>query len=230
MFSSEFKISKRDLDGLRDVCCFIIRFYVKAWFRCTNPIEALRQDLEFLKAIHAYSTTDAEISRVTVKKFSTHLWYLSEETIALVFFDDKVSMEEKRLMVKTLKDQPEPVEMTRIFRLIIPPSRMTNIKDWKLHHFITENTVSFFARFDISINFMGKDPSMWKDDKEYTEIQSILRKLPVVNDHAERAVKLFSDYNRSIKKDEEGKPYLLQVVADYRKNDPGVTKSALSSI
>lgn len=230
MFLKVFSVSPRDKIALTHFCLFVVRFYVKAWTRCPIAVEAPQQDLNFLKSIHAYAETDQEISTVVTKKFGTHLWYLNDETIALAFFDDTVSVEDKRKMCETLLNQPEKDDSTRVFRLIIPPSRMTNINEWKLNDFITENTITFFERFNFPMNFMSKDPSIWNNDEEYKRIQQSLATLQVVNDHAERAVKLFSDYNNSLTKDEKGKQYLMQVVNKYRKDFPGISKSDLSLI
>lgn len=55
------------------------------------------------------------------------------------------------------------------------------------------------------------------------------RNLSVVNDAAERAVKLISDFNRALTFDEADKQYLLQVVEHYRHTFPTHTKSSLLS-
>lgn len=52
--------------------------------------------------------------------------------------------------------------------------------------------------------------------------------LRVVNDLAERGVKLMEDYNKLISKNEEQKHYLLQVVSQYRHKFPDCKKSTLS--
>ena len=182
------------------------------------------------QGIQAYANIDQTSSKTILKKFSTHLWYLGEENIALAFFDDTVAIEEKRAMRDTIRAQPPKNDDTRVFRLQISPSRMSNLQEWKLHQFITENTVTFFERFNFPMNFMDKDPREWKDDEEYKEIQRTLAELQVVNDHAERAVKLFSDFNQSLTKDEKGKQYLMQVIGKYRQDFPGISKSDLSVI
>lgn len=38
-----------------------------------------------------------------LKKFSGHLWYLSEEAVAMAFFDDDISLDVKRKMVANLR-------------------------------------------------------------------------------------------------------------------------------
>jgi len=48
-----------------------------------------------------------------------------------------------------------------------------------------------------------------------------------VNDRAERAVKLVSDYNSSITTNEEQKQYLLQIILNHRAKYPQARKALL---
>lgn len=57
----------------------------------------------------------------------------------------------------------------------------------------------------------------------------MLKTLSVVNDHAERGVKLMSDFNNLITKDEIQKQYALQVVDRFRKENSGITKRELAN-
>lgn len=101
-------------------------------------MKAPQQDLMFLKKIHAFAEVDKQISTVVTKKFSSHLWYLGDETIALAFFDDTIPIEEKRKMCQTLWDQPAKDESTRVFKPNIPHTLLTHVNEWESHHFITE--------------------------------------------------------------------------------------------
>ena len=51
--------------------------------------------------------------------------------------------------------------------------------------------------------------------------------LKVVNDTAERGVKLIQDYNSIITNDEDQKQYLLQVVQQHRRNFPDASKKGI---
>lgn len=104
LFRDQFKLSKPQLNGLRDVCVFIVRLYVKVWFGCTEAVEAPNQDLHFLKSLHEYTELDENLSNTMVKKFIRHLWYLAEEAVALAFFDSNVSYDTKRKMVTKMRD------------------------------------------------------------------------------------------------------------------------------
>ena len=50
----------------------------------------------------------------------------------------------------------------------------------------------------------------------------------VVNDTAERGVKLIQDFNSYLTKDEEQRQFLLQVVSECRKIFPDYSKATLS--
>ncbi|KAG8171084.1 hypothetical protein JTE90_014265 [Oedothorax gibbosus] len=68
---------------------------------------------------------------------------------------------------------------------------------------------------------------MWEQDLSYLKGKNIVRNLRVVNDTAERGVKLIQDYSDTIRKDEKQKQYLLQIISECRKIYPDVTKSTL---
>lgn len=108
IFRQQFSLTARELNGLRDVCMFLVRIYVKAWFMSTNAIAAPRVDLEFIKSTVEYAKIDHDISKIVLNKMKNHLWYLAERTVALAFFDSNVTYDEKRKMVEHLKLK-EPV-------------------------------------------------------------------------------------------------------------------------
>lgn len=141
--------------------------------------------------------------------------------------DKNVTLEEKRQFCATLLAQPPPDESTIVDKFTISQNQIRMLGNWELHHFITENTVHFFSRFDISRDFLEKDPSEWSDDDEFKNTRALLSTLEVVNDNAERGVKLMEDFNKLITKDEEMKQFLLLTVSEYRKKFPGYTKTDL---
>lgn len=228
MFASQFQLDKEEKDALRDVCLFITKFYIEIWFKCAHTLQAPRLDLKFMKDILEYRSIDRETSEVVLKKFRTQSWYLSEETIALAFFDNDVSVEEKRKMVESFNSQTEPNRETEMFRLIISPSQLERINEWNLNDFITENTINFFTRYNISIDFLKSDPSEWHSHEEYKRAQAMLKTLQVTNDHSERSLNLMKNFNRMMTKNEEDLQYILQVVSKHQKDDKGITKSALA--
>lgn len=80
------------------------------------------------------------------------------------------------------------------------PFSLLNNKSWKV-----------FQRFKISINFLREDPKTWNALDEYIQAKEILSALKVVNDTAERGVKLMKEYNEKFTKNEDQKQFILQV-------------------
>lgn len=97
-----------------------------------------------------------------------------------------------------------------------------------LSHFVTVDTKNFFLRFELPTEFLDTDPAVWAHRDDYQHAVNILKKLHVVNDTAERGVKLIEDYNDKLCRDIDEKQCLLQVVNDYRKNFPSSTKNKLT--
>ena len=87
----QFKLTRREENSLRKICCFVVSCYIKVWFSATEAIEAPLNDIYFLKTLIAYKMHDIEIADVALKKFLNHLWYLSGECVALSIFDPRLT-------------------------------------------------------------------------------------------------------------------------------------------
>src|SRR5215469_7584440 len=48
IFRNQFFLTHVDLNGIKNICIFIVRLYVKAWIRSPFATEAPLQDLQFL--------------------------------------------------------------------------------------------------------------------------------------------------------------------------------------
>ena len=145
---------------------------------------------------------------------------MSETLVALGFFDDAVTIEEKRLMVLSLKEvegSDEPLKR-------IQPFQHPTTK--KLHNFVTKSTINFFTILGLSHEFLQVDPSDWEFQPEYQESKRLVLSLKVINDLAERGVALIQEFNSSLTRNEEQKQYLLQVVENHRKKFSAPTKSS----
>lgn len=201
------------MNHYKTICVFIAQCYVKFWFRLTLAAAAPRVDLEFDKA--AFDFQEKKYSQIAIRAFSNHLWYFSGSTIALSFFDNEVETEEKREMVKALtKSKIQTVDEQNQYK---PPCKPTEIhKNSCLSDFITAQSYDFFEILNIDKDFLTKDPEEWPQMKEYIVAQKRVQALQVVNDIAERAVKLASDFNGKLTKDPDQEQFLLQVVEYHR--------------
>lgn len=99
--------------------------------------------------------------------------------------------------------------------------------DENIDFFISPGSIAFFERFQIDHSFLDSDVSEWKSKKNYQHGLEVLKNLTVVNDVAERGIKLITDYNDRLTHNEDQKQFILQVVADYQRNYPNANKETL---
>lgn len=225
LFRDQFHLTNRELNGLRDICIFLIRMYIKAWFGCTQAIAAPNQDYQFILDTIGYAEVDKQVSEAILKKMSNHLWYLSKETIALALFDPAVSIDEKKRMIYRMNFS-EPLVVVINNRKLMNPKLLLQ---HNLADFVSKETEFFFKRFELSPAFLQLDPSEWDTNADYQRAQSFCADLFVVNDTAERGVKFMKDYNRVLTTNEEENQLLLQIVESYRKKYPSHNKLSLIS-
>lgn len=85
---------------------------------------------------------------------------------------------------------------------------------------------------NISTSFFEFEPETWNETANFIDGQTKVKNILVVNDTAERRVKMFEDFNKVLTKNEEDKQFLLQIIEANRKAVPTQTtkKSALKGL
>ena len=74
------------------------------------------------------------------------------------------------------------------------------------------------------------DPSEWPLNESFQEGTSIIKGLKVVNDAAERSVKMVTDYNNLLTKNAAQKQYIVQIVVENRKLALDANKEKLLNV
>lgn len=227
IFRQEFKLTRTEEQSLADICIFIVKVYVKAWFTVPYAARAPGHDLQFLKDLYEYKSIDPAVSQVAFTKFANHLWYLTPELSATAFFDDSVSTEMKKKMVIELY-RTEDFEGSYVKKLSVSFKDADSWIKKEISEFITPQSLEFFKRFEIDTEFLKSDPSLWTADENYKRGLKIVQGLKIVNDVAERAVGLMQKYINTVTKDPDQEQYILQVLSEYRKQfSDGTKKSSL---
>ena len=155
------------------------------------------------------------------------MWYLAPETEALGFFDDEIGCDTKKWMVEALDKIDSSDNSVKKFEIF--PNDVEIFLTKGIENFILQNTRGFFVRFSIPMDFLQKDPLEWEDDSSFQIEVEIVKQLQVVNDTAERGVKLMEDYNKILSRSEEEKRSILQIVSKYRKKYPYSMESTLTA-
>lgn len=177
-----------------------------------DPVEAPLNDIIFLKKLVSYKDINPSITNIAIKKFCNHLWYLNEECVMFSLFDERISVEDKRKIVKIILQEDNDEELEVPKRIILKPGEVQEfIKREIPIELFTTSSLKFFTRFKIACDFLKIDPAEWKNNLEYKNARDIISSIKVVNDTAERNVKLMEDFNQKITKNEEQKQFVLQV-------------------
>lgn len=183
------------------------------------------QDLLFIRKLYNYCAIDVNISRIALHKFRNHLWYLTPEAVALAFFDTNISIASKRKMIINLNNKTD--SNGKIKRLNLKESGIPAFVKNEIEFFVSSETLDLFKIFNLDTEFLLNDPSTWKENSSYQRALKTVSKLRVVNDTAERGIKLIEDYNSVLTTNEEQKQFVLQIVSDYRKIFPDCKKETL---
>lgn len=223
IFRDQLELTQDDLRNLRDTCIFIIHVYLKSLYRCTSAISAPNQDLIFIKSVNAFKKINAHTATEVLEKISRHLWYLAPEFVIFALFDGEVSHDEKRNMVKNL-DRDKP-----IVRLINSHETkdINSVLYKNLSDFVSKDSMFVFELFNLPSDFLNVDVSLWESNAKFKECYETLSKINVVNDGAERAVRIAIEYNGRITKNEQQLQYLLVGSDIYKKKFPDCRKSTL---
>ncbi|CAB0004092.1 unnamed protein product [Nesidiocoris tenuis] len=206
MFRGEFKMTKKEEVAITELWMFVVSIYVYHWFQAPSCRFAPRNDLKLLKDLKAYNKVNEAIAEVALKKFSGHLWYLSEVLAAFAFFDENVPLETKTKMVQALENEGQEDTLRRI----TIDSRVIEMSS--LEDFVSQNTRKFFSITGLSPDFLEREVVTWESDPEYLHIKNIVSSMRVVNDIAERGVALMEEYNKLHTQNEEQKQYLLLTI------------------
>ncbi|CAH2091214.1 unnamed protein product [Euphydryas editha] len=225
LLSAQFKITSKDKAALIDVCLFIVISFVKPWLQCTSAIKSPYQDLCFLKSMKSYEKIDETISKAALQKITHHLWYLTDEVSILSLFDDDVDQETKVKMVQNLTKEEE---ITHGKRYIPSKEELCgSLYEKSISDFISLKSKSLFNRLKIEDSFLHECPTLWSNNASFQEARKKISALRVVNDVAERAIKLMQDFHGLITVEEEQKQFILRCVQEHRKIYPDSKKQTL---
>jgi hypothetical protein len=222
LLRSEFKMKNTEENAIDRICAFIVKIYIKYWCTVTNVSEAPFNDITLIRTLNTYKSDDKNIAEACLSKFLNHLWYLNEECIVFSIFDERISLEIRKKMADTLIKYKDLVECTpRVEEEEFSsgpkkfPLKMENVDEFLNKelpiNLISSKSCKLFKRFGISSDYLKMDPSEWNNNPAYKSAKITIDSLQIVNDTAERGVKLIEDFNDKFTKNENQKQFLLQV-------------------
>ena len=224
--------TKHQLPKIRDFVTFATIIYSSWWITCSHTADAPWNDLDLYKRLLAYDSVNSSVSQSAIKALKRHLWYLTEEMIPLALFSEIVPNTEKQsIAVKLLAVKPAEEVISpsnRIGTSFGKPTFPDNImQSTSLADLVGPNSWFMMRILQIDHQFLKEGVENWAMCAAYQTSKSNITAINVVNDAAERAVKLSSDFLSSAKS-ESHYQNILQVVEQDRKKRPNLHKRKLS--
>ncbi|KAG0721536.1 hypothetical protein GWK47_046267 [Chionoecetes opilio] len=156
----------------------------------------------------------------TLKAFRRHLWYVSEDLVALSFMDERMR---RRKMVRNLFRRERKGLKRLDGKRFYPDIDMKELVTSR-----TRKTLDSLlpGREEEVGTLLEKGPETWENEATFLDMKRNVSQMKVVNDAAERGIAFATSFNSIITKDEVQQQYLLKVVAKHRREQPSTSKAA----
>jgi len=216
---------------LNRVAKFVGLFYAKAFLQSPLSTSAARHDLKFMADMFLYKHYDSGVADACILSCNRHTWYLTPQLVVLSLADNGVPNTERELMGQVLFDTERP-EKFDSGKPQLPHVEFNSTDDMPtLRSFISQESWLMFDLLGIDDDqeWLQTPVAMWDKFASYRKFCESANSLRVVNDLAERGIKLVSDFIHMCN-DEKQRQALLQCVEEHRKLYPDYTKQTLCSL
>ena len=214
---------------IRDFVNFTTLIYSSWWMSCSSAVDAPYNDLKLYQALLKYEAVHEGVSRSAVHAFKLHLWYLTSEMVPLALWSSKVpDIEQRALADRILAVKPDTEVLKPQTRFGMGFGKPKFPKTITLTSTLADFAGILWYTFHLlQLNpaFMIEDVANWPLSVAYQQSLENLQAVNVINDCAERGVKLGSDFLPAAR-GEEHYQNVLQVVEQDRKHQPNLRKKS----
>ena len=225
-FGEQLNYDQAKMDKLRRMCLFNALFYVKAWLSAGSAADAPVNDLRLWNDLMWYKRFDPAVAQAAMTALHRHLWYLTEEIAPFALFSTLLSDSNKKQVVRQLRRHEDDATSCLQQGVPIFPQLSTS-SPIQLSSLVGAKSWQLFRVLQVDNNWMTLPPTQWVTDAAYNEAAMFVHNCKVVNDMAERAVKLITDFAGTITQDEVQRQYLLQTVEKHRREISNFKKTTL---
>jgi hypothetical protein len=224
-FGEQLHFDRIKIDKLHRICLFNSLIYVKAWLSATSAADAPINDLRLWNDLHEYRKIDPAIAEAAIKTLDRHLWYITEEVAPFALFSTLVTETEKKQIVQSLIKARDDKPLQKGV-----PTFPQLKSSTKLHFLIGRNSWQLYNCLHVNTNWFHLPPTQWASGGDYRSVEMFVKNVHVVNDLAERAIKLITDFAGSITNDENQRQFLLQCVEQHRHTVHDFSKESFQNI
>ena len=169
---------------------YAVLYYIPDFLLSSSGRDAAFNDLQLYKALLKYQEVDRELADSALNTFNRHLWYLAPQTVLFALFSNRVSEDQKSRMASrllTLDRKESPTLGVPKFPALTAETELCDL--------ITEESRDFFDVVNSDpLPWLTKRVCEWESYADYNKVKTFVSTVKVVNDCAERAVALATDY------------------------------------
>ena len=222
-FSKQLDLEEETVDGLKQFCAFTATIYVPYFLASSMGSDAAVNDILMYMKLFAFRSTDPQLAEEALVVLRRHGWYSTPEVVMFSLFSTKVSEDEKaRISCKLLRlSKPESYKLEK-------PKFPTVDEKTELVDLVTPESYKFFDILGLDCEWLSKNPDRWEEFESFVEAKQFVTTVKVVNDTAERGVKLAEDYATILTQDDDMRAMILQGVEKNRSKYPDFKKITLN--
>ena len=228
-------LSTEQMSAVTRMRMFVGLFHGYWFLRCAIASQAPLQDIQAIQAMKQYAEFDSEVAEQVLASFGRHPWYLCQELVVFSLLDKNVPEQERKAVAEALLEAKEEVSVDTFQpgKPEFPP--VTGNQFWPegsdpadrpgLHQFVGPKSWLIFERLGLrdiegAMDWLKLSVGDWELMTGFKKYKAFVENLTVVNDPAERGIKLIQDFVES-STDEKTRQDLLLAVSEDRKQFPG---------
>ena len=194
--------------------------YFSRWFlKCAIAPSAPYLALNSFKQMIDYSEFDIGLAFTVMDSMLNHTWYLTEQWVIVCLADDECPNEEKEAVAKALHNTPRsdrfepgkpklPVNFWPETGSVPSLASFVGEKSWLLPHLLGMDPES--------MEWIQLEVQQWALMSGFKRFSSLVKNLTIVNDPAERGVKLIQEFVNA-SHDEDIRQWRMLSAGDQRK-------------
>lgn len=205
-------LSDQDKENINRATNFIILFYVPWFLGCAMAEKAPTNDLKAIQDMKEFSKVDPELAQAVSKSLCRHHWFLTQQMCIVAIVDEDLDNNVRADMAVKLIANSVPESYSVGYpELCLPIQDIQNISE-------LVGPDSWFL-IDVSgikdKSWLEQEVEQWRTNTSYQQLKKFISKLSVVNDCAERGVKLIQEFVDS-STDESIRQDIMTTVKEFR--------------
>ncbi|XP_065684263.1 uncharacterized protein LOC124807852 isoform X1 [Hydra vulgaris] len=222
-------IREEEIATVPQIAEFIGLFHARWFLKAPLAVSSPSLDLCAIRDMTKYGSFKKTVSTTAIKSIKNHLWFLTERNVVFALCDETLDNNIREKIAKKLFLYPRPSNLT-LGKPLFPNIDIKKIPElWQL---VGPQSWILIQQLNLSVietEWMQVSSKDWNNFSGYRVLKTFVEKLTVVNDCAERGVKLIQDFTH-ICQDEKLKQSLMISISNHRQKFSVNSKKNLSEI